>query len=90
MLSEDDKASIARYVAREVEARSRAARIVFEMVVEAVSDASGKELRPVFQDALRQTADNIREQRHHDSHMFDLMAEEIEAYAQQIAAERQG
>ena len=40
MLTVEDKAMIREYVAKEIEARAGAARVAFEMVVEALSDAA--------------------------------------------------
>ena len=40
MLTDEDKAMIGEYVAKEIEARAGAARVAFEMVVEALSDAA--------------------------------------------------
>ena len=87
MLTDEDKAMIGEYVAREVEARSGAARVAFEMVVEAISEAAERDLRPVFRDALQNAADSIRQQREDEGDMLDLMADELEAYVQQIEDE---
>ena len=87
MLTDEDKALIGEYVAKEIEARAGAARVAFEMVVEAISDAAERDLRPVFRDALQAAADSIRQQREDEGDMLDLMADELEAYAQQIEDE---
>jgi hypothetical protein len=59
MLTDEDKAMIGEYVAKEIEARAEAARVAFEMVVEAISDAAQRDLRPVFEDALQDAADSL-------------------------------
>ncbi len=87
MLTDEDKMTISEYVAREVEARAGAARVAFEMVVEAISEAAERDLRPVFRDALQEAADSIRQQSEDQGDMLDLMADEIEAYVQQIEDE---
>ena len=87
MLTDEDKSVIAEYVAQQVEARSGAARVAFEMVVEAISDAADRDLRPVFRDALQDAADSIRQQSEDQGDMLDLMADELEAYVQQIEDE---
>lgn len=96
MLTDEDKSVIAEYVAQQIEARSGAARVAFEMVVEAVSEAAERDLRPVFRDALKDAADAVRKQSEDEGDMLDLMADELEAYIQQIedqgedGAEEQG
>ena len=87
MLTDEDKSAIAEYVAQQIEARSGAARVAFEMVVEAISEAAERDLRPVFRDALTDAADSLREQSEDESDMLDLMADELEAYVQQIEDE---
>jgi hypothetical protein len=90
MLTDEDKSAIAEYVAQQIEARSGAARVAFEMVVEAVPEAAEQDLRPVFRDALKNAADAIRKQSEDQGDMLDLMADELEAYVQQIEDEEQG
>ena len=87
MLTDEDKAMIGEYVAQQIEARSGAARVAFEMVVEAISDAADRDLRPVFRDALQDAAGSIRQQSEDQGDMLDLMADELEAYVQQIEDE---
>jgi hypothetical protein len=53
-----DKAMIGEYVAKEIEAQTGAACVAFGMVVEAISDAAQRNLRPVFRDALHDAADS--------------------------------
>ena len=57
------------------------------MVVEAISDAAQRDLRPVFRAALQDAADSIRPQSEDEGDMLDLMADELEAYSQQIEDE---
>ena len=87
MLTDEDKALIGEYIAKEIEARAGAARVAFEMIVEAISDAAQRDLRPVFRDALQDAADNIRQQSEDQGDMLDVMADELEAYVQQIEDE---
>ena len=87
MLTDEDKSLIGEYIAKEIAARAGAARGVFEMVVEAISDAAERDLRPVFRGALQDAADNIRQQREDEGDMLDLMADELEAFVQQIKDE---
>ena len=87
MLTDEDKALIGEYIAKEIEARAGAARVAFEMVVEAISDAAQRDLRPVFRDALQDAADNIRQESEEQGDMLDVMADELEAYVQQIEDE---
>ena len=87
MLTDEDNSLIGEYIAKEIEARAGAARVVFEMVVEAISDAAERDLRPVFRGALQDAACNIRQQREDEGDMLDLMADELKAYVQQIEDE---
>ena len=87
MLTDEDKSLIGEYIAKDIEARAGAARVVFEMVVEAISDAAQQDLRPVFRDALQEAADSIRQQSEDQGDMLDVMADELEAYVQQIEDE---
>ena len=84
MLTDEDKAAIAEYVAKEIEGRAGAARLVFEMMVEAVSEIAKRDLRPIFREALKEAADSIRQTREDDGDVRDLMADELEAYVQSI------
>lgn len=87
MLTDEDKSVIAEYVAQQVEARAGAARVAFETVIEAVSDAANRDLRPAFRGALKDAANAVRQQSEDEGDMLDLMADELEAYVQQIEDE---
>lgn len=84
MLTEDDKAELMQFVTRHVEAQAAASRMVFKIFIDALSEAAERDLRPGLRMALMSTADSARQMSVEGWDTPDLIADELEAYAQTI------